>query len=268
MSRLRPTVSSPEFGHISRVDGDKKLLDYETQELFFGQIKERHTLRKLRDTTEDTNDVDQGSIDACMSALRKLREGIVASRREDLFAIDVFERTVRCAILVNHKDAYMPTMRYLIRTLYPNAQGRICLKSRDILHSLYLIHLFMIGDHTEYMVERSKLGERKGLAHEIVRAYIQGNWTRWHHLLKDAAFLEAKLMQQTFSIMADHVLSTISASYMAVDIAWLTKASSDHWRAKVKDNPLWSLDEATLIFKRPGKLRNPKLSSTPQLISQ
>ncbi|TQV93867.1 BTB/POZ-like protein [Cordyceps javanica] len=59
------------------------------------------------------------SLSIIMSALRKLREGIVASKRTDDFAIQAYLFCIRLAVLVKHSDSYHVAILHLIRKIHP-----------------------------------------------------------------------------------------------------------------------------------------------------
>ncbi|KAL1843385.1 hypothetical protein VTJ49DRAFT_1972 [Mycothermus thermophilus] len=54
-------------------------------------------------------------LDTILSALRKLREGIIASRRRDHFATQVFLFSARAGILAGAYETYHPSLAYLMR---------------------------------------------------------------------------------------------------------------------------------------------------------
>lgn len=253
MTRLRPVDHSREYGHISRVDGDRKLIERATQDVFFVELCAQHSLKALTDDKEDDLP-DSPSADSCLSSLRKLREGVVASGRKDVFAIDVFERTVRYAVVANHVESYVPAMRYLITTLYPETRRKIH-TGRAVLESLYLLHLLSTEDYLEFMNERATLDRRHCVADNILRAHVQGNWIALERLKQKITFLESKMLAQNFAKLADQAVSTIEAAYLAVDSSWLQRASGDQWKARMKNNSKWSIEGTRLTFKRPGKAK-------------
>ncbi|KAK7753703.1 hypothetical protein SLS62_004326 [Diatrype stigma] len=60
---------------------------------------------------------DTKALSEVLSALRKLREGIVASKRADDFAVQAYLFCIRLSVLVKHPESYHPAILHLLRRM-------------------------------------------------------------------------------------------------------------------------------------------------------
>jgi hypothetical protein len=131
-----------------------RLLDYKTQERYYTKIVERYMtfctdagkgdelLRRLGHLSISTDvgktqppppsnpgtqpsnidaNLDAGSqkdLSAITMAMRKLREGIVASNRVDNFSIQAYIFCIRLSILVKHMESYHPAILHLLKRMH------------------------------------------------------------------------------------------------------------------------------------------------------
>ncbi|KAJ4300545.1 hypothetical protein N0V88_003223 [Collariella sp. IMI 366227] len=125
-SRLKPVEQDPlaEYGLPSK--GEKRLLSPKVQESYYSKIVERYlafcTEAGDRDTLQKqfarlsgilalhTLPVphNNDALSQILSALRKLREALVASHRTDDFAIQVYLFSVRLGIQASSFETYLP----------------------------------------------------------------------------------------------------------------------------------------------------------------
>lgn len=268
MSRLRPVDPAEDYGFISRVDGDKKLIDHATQERFFKQISDRYKLQDLAMLKsrkglvnpllgpKASSPVEQ-EMTNCLSSLRKLREGIVSSVRQDMFAIDVFETTAGYAILRGHKETYFPTMQYLVNNLYPTmtARNEIVRPETDMFHELLALHLCVQDNYSEAIELRHRLGtKRTSLVEPLVRALVSGNYIKWRHIREQAAPLQQRLIDLTHNRVATQAFMSIRASYMSITEEGLYTICGD-WTSMEEAKDLL-VEDGKIIFKRPKAVRD------------
>ena len=62
---------------------------------------------------------DTQALSEVLSALRKLREGIVASKRKDAFAVQAYLFCIRVSVLVKHSESYHPAILHLLHHASP-----------------------------------------------------------------------------------------------------------------------------------------------------
>ncbi|KAK4158083.1 hypothetical protein C8A00DRAFT_28981 [Chaetomidium leptoderma] len=147
LSRLRPVELDPlaEYGLPSK--GEKRLLSPKVQESYYAKIVERYlafcteagdrdslekqfarsvtitptTTPLLPPTTSPSPSQTTPPLPTTerlpqiLSALRKLREALVATRRHDHFSIQVYLFSIRLGILASSYETYYPSLLHLLR---------------------------------------------------------------------------------------------------------------------------------------------------------
>lgn len=266
MSRLRPAPVEDHYGYVSRVDGDQRLIDPANQEDFFARILAKNDMSAMpcealeptrpRASLSYTEEIDVKQDMNCLASLRKLREGIIAAQRRDVFARDVLERTINFAILVRHSESYLPCMRHLLKEIYP----RVKLSTRDIMVrreilELYLLHLCSMPQYDDYYLEKTELNCGHVLADDVVQSLVQGNWTKWHRIRKSASKLRQIMIDKTQERFAEQIFSCISASYMRVEASWITHlCGGDSWRRN-EGQARWEADGSWIVLKKSKKTK-------------
>ena len=219
MSRLRD--ASNDYGHVSRVDGDQRLLNHTTQETYWREILDRNP-------TDSLHQID-------LSSLRKLREGIIASGRNDAFSQTVFTKTARFAILLNHAESYLPCLTYLLSY------------SIHEMEEYYLLHLLSLS-LSEYVHARVGFSRRFYFADQVFRALAQGNYVKWTTLRERADKWQAALLDRSAPLT--RAMETISASYMGLKCDVLDSMFGTAWRDVARTKG-YVVDGKECIFKRP-----------------
>ena len=252
-TRLRDTPSgSNAYGHISRVDGDRRLAQHANQESYWSVLLETYpqlrTIRPLRTAEADTDQLHESGThqaleEKCLFALRKLREGIVASGRHDKFAIDVFERTALYAILADHPESYVPCLKYLLDSLYTT------MEDKHSMENLHLLHLCSLDTLSDFVTARVEAGERRCTADDVFQAIARNNWLRLTYIRKRANRYERALLQRQERRLTNQALLSIASAYHFIDVEWLT-SKFEHWK-HTADEKSWSVVDDRCIFRRP-----------------
>lgn len=265
MTRLRPVNDQDEYGYVSRVDGDRKLVDLDTQETFFAQICTRYSLTPFVvdnetsqvaftcNTHKDSCACNQSTDSSnCLASLRKLREGIVSSGRSDDFAIDVFECTAKYAILADHHESYLPVMQYLLVSLYPSAISQEkYFRRKQVIGELFLLHLCSLRQYTEFHMAKLQHKILGTLADDVLRSLVRTNWVAWHRLNRSPGLstLHKKMIDKTYYILADSAVSRIAVAYVSVEVAWIVKVCGERWQER-NDTSHWQIEDSRLTLKK------------------
>ena len=271
MSRLRETSHEQIYGLVSRVDGDRKLVEPRVQELYFTSICKKlsgKSVHELAGKWIDTEGSETGSMchepvkDSVLIDLRKLREGIVASGRSDEFVIDVFECSIRCALLGNELDSFLPAARYLLTDVYnvlttgSATSNRLCLKDCSFhqrchaICELYLLHLCSMDDYSEFVHQRSIMKDERSIADAVLSSLVQGNWIRWAKIRRQANSLQLVLIDKTAYKMQRHAVSSIGACYLSVNLDWVKTICHDVWEQH-SEACGWQVSDSTITIKQP-----------------
>ncbi|GAW10968.1 hypothetical protein ANO14919_003060 [Xylariales sp. No.14919] len=260
--------------------GDNRLLDFKTQERYYTKIVERYMtfcsdagerdelLRRFASLSfSSTNDISSRPIpknvqpsspkpDASkalsdvLSALRKLREGIVASKRTDDFAIQAYLFCIRLSILVKHPESYHPAILHLLRRIQP-------------VHSMTTVEL---NEVTSYLVldtacRRNNLGEAFALRHQyrlkdskvnaVLDALTHDNYVEFKRLRQRVDGHRAKLLEYAEEPVRKHLLKCFSRTYLSVDLSFLETCADSSWaRLTTEDGVGWGLEGSKVVIRK------------------
>ncbi|KAI8630508.1 hypothetical protein F5Y19DRAFT_48294 [Xylariaceae sp. FL1651] len=288
-SRLKPVELDPLESMGLPSKGDNRLLDLKTQERYYTKIVERYMtfcsdagergelLRRFasldlsstkenassNSTKETSNPVISNCIAApisipdnskalsdVLSALRKLREGIVASKRTDDFAIQAYLFCIRLSVLVKHHESYHPAILHLLRRIQP-------------VHSMTTVEL---SEVIAYLVldaacRRNNLAEAYALRHRyrlkdtkidaVLDALAHDNYVEFKRLKQRVDGHRAKLLEYAEEAMRRHLLKCFGRTYLSVDLSFLETCADSPWTRLTTENGVgWELDGSKVIIRK------------------
>ncbi|KAI0490084.1 hypothetical protein F4859DRAFT_179008 [Xylaria cf. heliscus] len=281
-SRLKPVELDPLESMGLPSKGDNRLLDFKTQERYYTKIVERYMtfcsdagerdelLRRFASLNlpSTTNTATAGrpvpdnvkppgprqdnskALTDVLSALRKLREGIVASKRTDDFAIQAYLFCIRLSVLVRHPESYHPAILHLLRRIQP-------------LHSMTTVEL---NEVTSYLVldtacRRNNLGEAFALRHRyrlkdskvdaVLDALTHDNYIEFKRLKQRVDGHRAKLLEYAEGPMRRHLLKCFGRTYLNVDLSFLETCADSSWaRLTAEDGVGWELDGNKVVIRK------------------
>ncbi|GAW25063.1 hypothetical protein SAMD00023353_0102760 [Rosellinia necatrix] len=185
-----------------------------------------------------------------LSALRKLREGIVASKRVDDFAIQAYLFCVRLSVLVKHPESYHPAILHLLRRMQP-------------VHSMTTVEL---NEVISYLVldtacRRNDLGEAFALRHRyrlkdpkvdaVLDALTHDNYVEFKRLKQRVDGHRAKLLEYAEETMRKHSLKCFGRTYLSVDLSFLEACTDSSWaRLTAEDGVGWELDGGKVVIRK------------------
>ncbi|KAH7144076.1 hypothetical protein EDB81DRAFT_517399 [Dactylonectria macrodidyma] len=284
--RLKPVEQDPlqSIGLPSK--GDTRLLDFKTQEKYYTKIMERYMtfcadagereelLRRLSSLeigassasgassakasgssreppTAALEDPDNTkSLSDVMMALRKLREGIVASKRADDFSIQAYLFCIRLSVLVKHPESYHPAILHLlgyIARLHPltsievqEVVGYLILdtacRRRELADAISLRH--------EYKIKDSKLDA-------ALEALTHDNYIQFQRVKRDVDRHRQKLLEWADDDIRLHTLKCFGRAYLGVNLSYLEMVTDAKWKdLKEKDGVGWALDGERVVIRK------------------
>ncbi|KAI9725331.1 MAG: hypothetical protein M1828_003346 [Chrysothrix sp. TS-e1954] len=245
-SRLREVVVDPleEYGLPSK--GETRLNEHDTQEAYFALILSRveqqsrldksridgladdvaslaidHTL-KVRRAAPPIHSY-QELPDIVVMAMRKVREGIVASKRADAFAQDVYKFIIRSTIRAEKREAYHPALLYLLRSL--DVRSPLSEQDRQELAGYLVLDLacFQNDLNAAYMLQRRyELQDRT--IRDILHALARENWDSYWKSKHAATVCQWQLTSYADERMRRHVGKCLTKTYFTCDRDFIEKA--------------------------------------------
>ncbi|KJZ73270.1 hypothetical protein HIM_07274 [Hirsutella minnesotensis 3608] len=287
--RLKPIEQDPLESMGLPSKGDSRLLDLKTQEKYYTKIIERYMtfcsdagrrdelLRRFSALEIDngskahgpspgpasaTPDAPSTSVEALqdpenskalshvMAALRKLREGVVASKRADDFAVQAYLFCIRLSILVKQPESYHPAILHLLRTIHPR-QPLTSVELQEVVGYLILDTACRRRQLAEAFALRRHHGLRDAKVNAVLAALVHDNCVAFCRIKRVVDGHRARIMEWAEADLRLHALKCISKTYMEVDVGFLERVTGSTWRElKDKDGVGWELDRQTVTIRR------------------
>lgn len=191
------------------------------------------------------------SLQDVLMALRKLREGLVATKRADLFSIQAYIFSIRLSILAKHPESYHPAILHLLRYMAiwtPMVHSEI----EEIAGYFMLDAACRRRDLTEAYFIRQDFNIRNKKLDRILKALAHDDYVSWQFSKKQVSRHCLKLMEWADDDLRLHTLKCFSRSYFNVDLSFLEFATGRKWNElKEKDKVGWELgDEEKVTIRK------------------
>lgn len=157
-------------------------------------------------------------------ALRKLREGIVASKRIDDFATQAYLFCVRIAVLLKHSESYHPAILHLLRTIHPK-HPLTGFELREVTGYLVLDAACRRDDLAEAFALRSRFQLQDPKVDSILQALVRDDYIAFGRLKKSTDGHKAKFLEFREDDMRRHTLKCFGRAYLSVDQDFLERAT-------------------------------------------
>jgi len=218
--------------------------------------------------SESTPSVDASSLDntapelqLIQSAMRKLREAIVSSRRNDHFAQRVYVFMIRATILIKSWESYHPALIYLLRTI-----------NRQVPLPEHELNEFAIYQVLDLVCRQFNLGEafRLHCAYRIddprVKKILQSvatmDWVTFWSVRNRVDGYQRCLMSWAEETVRLHALKCIAKTYFTAEKSFIENAAGGKsWEELVQGGLGWEImDNGQTI-----RIRKPKAKSAPSI---
>jgi hypothetical protein len=200
----------------------------------------------------DTNlDASQKDLSTLMMAIRKLREGIVASNRVDEFSIQAYIFCIRFSILVKHMESYHPAILHLLKKMHPI----LPLTTTELQEFVGYLVLDLACRQNElaqaYSVRHSyKLHDPKVDA--VLRALAHDNYYLFWRVKRSVDGHKAKIMEFAEDDMKKQTLKCLGRSYLNIDLPTLEQYTNTSWPGLTKEFGVgWQLEGTKVIIRKP-----------------
>jgi hypothetical protein len=216
--------------------------------------------------------VPSSELSIILTALRKLREGLLASSstaRTPVFAQRVHVFNIRLAILAQHPESYHPSLLHLLSVLhspeYPLPRTELCEMTAYLILDLATRQADLSNAYALRYNSRVKFGFDNRTVDTILHSVVTNDWVSfWRVRRKVDGYLRAILHWHAAKLRKT-ALKAIGRSYMACDIKWILESatgSESTWEELVKkENVGWIRDGERAIIRKP-KVKPPEASAT------
>jgi hypothetical protein len=187
---------------------------------------------------------------AVIMALRKLREGIVASKRADDFAIQAYLFCIRLAVLVKQPESYHPAILHLLRFIH-RQHPLTSVEFQEVVGYLVLDTVCRRGDLSEAYILRHGYKLRDTKVDAVLAAVARDNWVAFRRIKRSVDGHKSKLMELAEDELRLHTLKCFGRTYLHVDVEYLEKSTGKTW-AELKGQHAvgWELDGRKVIIRK------------------
>ncbi|KAI0111717.1 hypothetical protein F4814DRAFT_364135 [Daldinia grandis] len=185
-----------------------------------------------------------------LSALRKLREGIVASKRVDDFAIQVYLFCIRLSVLVRHPESYHPAILHLLRRIQP-LHSMTSVEMSEVVGYLILDTACRRNNLAEAFAVRHKYRLRDAKVDMVLDALAHDNYIEFNRLKRRVDGHKVKLLEYADEGMRKHLLKCFGRAYLSVDLEFLESCADSKWGSlTVEDGVGWELDGGKVVIRK------------------
>ncbi|KAH6856854.1 hypothetical protein B0I37DRAFT_396332 [Chaetomium sp. MPI-CAGE-AT-0009] len=270
LSRLKPVELDPlaEYGLPSK--GERRLLS--------PKIEATTTAPATTTTTTTTTTTKDETLSQLLSALRKLREGLVASRRRDHFAAQAYLFSVRLGVLAGAYETYHPAGLHLLRQhtdTPPPAEGGgggvgsggvggvgnvgggagggslTSVELHEVVAYLVLDAACRRGDLAGAYALRNRYRLCDAKVDAVLRALVADNWVVWRRVKAQVDGYRAKLMEFAEAGVTGHTLKAFGRAYLAVPVGVLEQQAGRDWdELKGSFGVGWELEGERVVIRK------------------
>ncbi|KAI9738066.1 MAG: hypothetical protein M1818_005494 [Claussenomyces sp. TS43310] len=193
----------------------------------------------------------QRDLSVLIMAMRKLREGIVASKRIDIFSTQVYIFCIRFSILVKHMESYQPAILYLLHKIHP-VSSLSKVELQEFAGYLVLDLACRQGDLAQAHAIRKCYSLRDSKVDAILKALVHDNYYMFWKIKNSVDGHKAKLMEFAEQGIRTQALKSLGRTYLSVDLEFLEHVTNSSWAVLVaQDGVGWELQGKTVIIRKP-----------------
>jgi hypothetical protein len=186
------------------------------------------------------------------TAMRKLREGLVASSRADGFTRSTYLFLIRAAVLARAWEAYTPAISHLISHVHPSSS-----LSQSEWNEVTAYHILDLAcrqhdlqgalalRRARGLQPRADSGSGSDIAHiidEILRALTHDEWFRFWRAKKHADGYIRVIMEFAEEGVRVHSLKCLARSYFTAEKEYVEKTAGRTWKELVDEGVGWELE--------------------------
>lgn len=267
---------------IAHALSNGRLLDFKTQETYYDKIVERYMqfcaaagrggdlanafasmslnggtstpplpnqLRGVSSLSEQASSASK-ELSTILMAMRKLREGLLASARTDPFAQRAYIFIIRAAILTRHMESYHPALLHLLRRIHEAAPLAASLHHEFV--SYYILDLACRqGDLAAAYAARNLYQYKDRRVEQVLTALAHDNWYLFRMIRNLVDGYQKRLMDWADDRMRTHALKCLGKSYLSVEKAYVEKVTDREWDVLRETNRIgWELEGDKVIIRK------------------
>lgn len=193
----------------------------------------------------------QKDLSVLIMAMRKLREGIVASKRVDDFSIQAYIFCIRLSILVKHMESYHPAILHLLKKMH-TVQPLTNTELQEFAGYLVLDLACRQNDLSQAYLIRNEYRLHDNKVDAMLKALTHDNYFLFWRVKRSVDGHKAKLMEFAEDGMKKQALKCLGRSYLSIDLPAVEQSTNTPWPLLTKEYGIgWQLEGSKVIIRKP-----------------
>ncbi|KAK7519617.1 uncharacterized protein IWZ02DRAFT_421706 [Phyllosticta citriasiana] len=186
-------------------------------------------------------------LEMILSAMRKLREGILSSHRVDRFAQRAYIFIIHASILSRAWESYLPALLHLLLAIHEHTP--LTTSEFNEFAGLHILDIACRqGDLATAFRKKSKVEygyhDPTGRVDNLLKALVMDDWVTFWRLSKRVEGYQKRIMEFKEEDIRLHALKCIGRSYFNAEKCFIEKCTGRAWEELVKLNGVgWQLQE-------------------------
>lgn len=206
----------------------------------------RPGLPRFTSSTERPNDMPN-----ILLAMRKLREGVLGSRRRDHFAQRAYMFIIHACILTKHWESYQPSLLYLLYSIHPRTP--LSPLEMQEFTGYYILDLACRQyELVDAFAVRLHFQNRDRKVYRVLQALVHDDWVTYWRTRRAVDGYQRTIMEFAVDNVRMHALKCVGKSYMNADKAFIERTSDSRWAELVEGGVGWQLQEnGNVVIRKP-----------------
>lgn len=183
-------------------------------------------------------------------AMRKLREGIIASARADQFALDAYKYIIRTAVSWQSYEAYQPALLHLLHRIHP----RNPLSASDLIEfvSYRVLDLACrLAEYGQAYMVRAEWGLENDAVDKVLASLVRNDWRAFWVSREKADAHQASLIALAEPRVQSSAIQSLTRTYFTVDSAFVLACTGKTVEELVQSRVVdWSVEGAKVTVRR------------------
>lgn len=183
-------------------------------------------------------------------ALRKLREGIVASNRVDEFSAQAYLFCIRLSVLAKQPESYHAAILHLLHVIHVR-HPLTPLEVQEVAGYLVLDTACRRRQLAEAIAIRQQFKLQDEKVNAVLQAIIHDNYVLFRRIQKNVDGHKARLMEWAERDVRIHTLKCLGRTYLSVDFKFLEDVTASKWEDLTRNDGVgWELDKERVIIRK------------------
>lgn len=186
-----------------------------------------------------------------LMAMRRLREGILGSRRRDAFAQRAYMFIAQASILTRQWESYQPALLHLLHSIHATTPLSAA-ELRDFVGYVILDLACRQNELVQAHAVKLRFAHQDRRVAVVLKALVHDDWPRFWRVRRAVDGYQRALMGFAEERMKMHALKALGRSYLSADKAFVERAADAKWEELVKGGVGWQLQEnGTVVIRKP-----------------